>query len=173
MRIWGLLWVVGLLVACSQEKTQIPKDYNGPLMSATDIHTIFTDSAQPKIDMTAPMQNEYANGNRVFPKGITIWFYNEQGQLESKLTANHGYYDKATEIYTGKGNVVVENIIKHEKLNSEELKWSRFEKRVYTDKFVRIETPQEILLGEGLTAAQDFSTYRILKPRGTLPASRL
>lgn len=173
MRIWAVVSVLGLLAACSQEKIQIPKDYKGPLMSATNIHTIFTDSAQPKIDMTAPVQNEYANGNRVFPKGITIWFYNEQGQPESKLTADRGYYDKATEIYTGRGHVVVENTIKHEKLNSEELKWSRFEKRVYTDKFVRIETPQEILLGEGLTAAQDFSTYRILKPRGTLPASRL
>ena len=69
--------------------------------------------------------------------------------------------------------MVVDNTIKHEKLKSEELKWSRFEKRVYTNKFVRIETPQEILLGEGLTASQDFSTYKILKPRGTLPASKL
>lgn len=143
------------------------------MVMATNIHTIYSDSALPKVDVSAPLQYEFASGNRSFPKGITIWFYNLQGQKESRLTANKGYYDKATEIYTGQGNVVVENTVKKEKLNSEELKWNRYERRVYTDKFVRIETPQEILLGEGLTANQDFSTYKILKPRGVLPASKL
>lgn len=165
--------VLILAISCSEKAPQVPALYKGPLVTAINIHTQYSDSAESKVDVTAPVQNEYQNGNRTFPAGITVWFYNEKGQRESRLTANKAYFNKATEIYTGVGNVVVENTIKHERLKSEELKWSRFERRVYTDKFVRIETPQEILLGEGLTAAQDFSTYKILKPRGTLPASKL
>jgi LPS export ABC transporter protein LptC len=173
MRVLGFLVLVGCLAGCETKTLEIHKDYRGPMVMARNIHTVYTDSARPKIDVTAPIQNEYATGNRTFPKGITIWFYNEKGQKESKLTADRAYFDKPTEIYTGRGNVVVENMAKHERLKSEELKWSRFEKRVYTDKFVRIETPQETLLGQGLTAAQDFSTYKILKPKGVLPANRL
>jgi LPS export ABC transporter protein LptC len=170
MVLFGMLL---LCVACHKEEAKMQKDYRGPMVIAKNVQTIFTDSAQPKIDLTAPIQNEYATGNRTFPAGITIWFYNEKGERESRLTANRAFYDKATEIYTGRGNVVVENMTKHERLKSEELKWSRYEKRVFTDKFVRIETPQETLLGEGLTAAQDFSTYKILKPKGVIPANRL
>jgi len=143
------------------------------MVVAKNIHTIFSDSARPKIDLAAPVQEEYISGNRTFPKGIAIWFYNDKGQKETRLTANRAYYDKATEIYTGRGNVIVENMTKNERLKTEELKWSRFDRRVYTDKFVRIETKEETLLGQGLTAAQDFSTYKILKPKGTLAASRL
>jgi LPS export ABC transporter protein LptC len=162
-----------LLMGCGEKVTQMQKEYKGPLVTAYYIHTLYTDSAQSKIDLTAPVQNEYANGNRTFPAGITVWFFNELGQKESRLTANKAYFDKATEIYTGVGNVVVENLTKHERLKSEELKWNRLEKRVYTDKFVRIENPTETLLGEGLTAAQDFSTYKILKPKGVIPANKL
>ena len=165
--------ILGFATGCKEKITEMHKEYKGPLVVAHNIRTIFTDSAQPKIDMTAPVQNEYANGNRTFPAGITIWFFSEKGVKESRLTADRAYFDKATEIYTGRGNVVVENTTKKERLKSEELKWNRFEKRVYTDKFVRIETPTETLLGEGLTAAQDFSTYKILKPKGTLPANKM
>ena len=165
--------LIFIALSCAEKGAKAPQVYKGPVVTARNMFTVYTDSARTKVELRAPVQNEYANGNRTFPVGISIWFYNEQQQKESHLTADRAYFDKATEIYTGIGNVVVDNTIKHEKLKSEELKWSRFEKRVYTNKFVRIETPQEILLGEGLTASQDFSTYKILKPRGTLPASKL
>ena len=66
------------------------------------------------------------------------------------------------------GNVKLESIQKHQKLTTEELFWNRKDKQVYTDKFVIIETGEDVLHGQGLTAAQDFSTYRILKPTGEL-----
>jgi len=42
------------------------------------------------------------------------------------------------------------------------------EQKIYTDKFVRITTATEILTGEGMEANQDFSSWVILKPRGTI-----
>ena len=62
--------------------------------------------------------------------------------------------------------MVVKNLQKKETLNTEELHWDRTKQEVFTDKFVRIETPTEILTGQGLRANQDFSRYRILKPTG-------
>ena len=168
-----ILFALFALSACKKEKVQNFQVYKGPLLLAENIKTVYSDSARTRIVMEAPVQNEFANGNRTFPKGIVIHFYNPQGKPESRLTANKGYYSKMTEIYTGQGNVVVQNLKEAKTLRTEELKWSRFEKRVYTDKFVRIETPEETYLGDGLTAAQDFSTYKILKLRATIPVSKL
>ena len=166
------LALLGLLAACKQP-IQDFRLYKGPLVRGENITTIYSDSGLTKIEMRAPLQEEWANGDRTFPKGIEIWFYDKNGQRESRLTANTGKFEKMTEIYTGMGNVQVENTKEKKRLKSEELKWNRFEKRVYTNKFVRIETPEEILLGDGLTAAQDFSTYKILKLRGTIPVSKI
>ena len=66
-------------------------------------------------------------------------------------------------------SVVVNQILKQETLFTEELNWLQAEKKVHTDKNVTIQTPDELLKGEGLDAKQDFSWYRILKPTGAFP----
>ncbi|HRG51298.1 MAG TPA: LPS export ABC transporter periplasmic protein LptC, partial [Bacteroidia bacterium] len=66
-----------------------------------------------------------------------------------------------------KRNVVVINV-KGEKLNTEHLIWDAVTKKIYTKEFVKITTKDEVLLGEGLTADQDFSKYTILHPTGTI-----
>ena len=53
-----------------------------------------------------------------------------------------------------------------ETLNTEELHWNTSKGDVFTDKFVRIETEDQILTGVGLTAKQDFSRYVIKNPQG-------
>ncbi len=174
MRAFHLVPALLLLcfAACKEEKA-VFAPYKGPMVRAENVRTVYSDSGQTRVVMTAPLQLEWAGGNRTFPQGIVIWFYNAKGDPESKLTARKGYYDKMTEIYTGRGDVNVENVAEQKRLKSEELKWSRYEKRVYTDKFVRIITPEETLYGDGLTAAQDFTTYKILKIRGVIPANKL
>src|SRR5690606_41136095 len=79
----------------------------------------------------------------------------------------------ALPIYKATGDVEVNSYEKDQKLNTEELFWRRDKGEIYTDKFVRIETAEEILLGEGLTATQDFSSYKILKPRSEEHTSEL
>jgi LPS export ABC transporter protein LptC len=170
--LFAAIALLALLAACKQPVQDFAV-YKGPLVRGENITTIYSDSGLTKIEMHAPLQEEWANGDRTFPKGIEIWFFDKMGVRESRLTANKGKFEKMTEIYTGMGNVQVENTKERKLLKSEELKWNRFEKRVYTNKFVRIETPEEILLGDGLTAAQDFSTYKILKLRGTIPVSKI
>ena len=51
-------------------------------------------------------------------------------------------------------------------LNTEALYLSTETETFYTDKFVRIETEDELLTGEGLTAKRDLSYYTLSKPQG-------
>lgn len=142
------------------------KKYDGPLIIATDVHTLFSDSALLKVELKAPLQYEYENGDRVFPKGIIIYFLEKDGHVSNSLKANHGKFYKSTGIYTATGNVIINDTVAHKKMNTEKLHWNPAKKKVYTDKFVRIETLTEVLTGNGLDANQDFSYYKIIKPTG-------
>ena len=139
------------------------------MMEVDNVNSLLTDSAQPKILLKAPKQIELQNGDRNFPKGVNIEFYGQQTQKSSILTAKKGKYNKDKNLYTVTDDVVIVNQEEHKKLNTEELHWNPVTKKIYTDKFVRIETPQELLTGTGLESNEDFSNYRILKVSGVFP----
>lgn len=102
-----------------------------------------------------------------FPKGVKLYSYDEALKATSQLTANYGiFYPKKEEMMV-RDNVVIVNT-KGELLNTEELIWKRKEEKIYSDKFVRITTPEEIIYGTGFEAKQDFSDYIIKNISGTV-----
>lgn len=162
------LSIIVISSSCSEKKVKKLADikiYTGPVALAENIETIYSDSGRLKLVVKAPLQTEFQTGDREFPKGILIDFYDDKGIKTTHLTGNYARYDKQAGIYFATGNVIVENFVEKQKLQSEELKFNHLEKRIYTDKFVRITTEVDILTGTGLTASQDFSTYKILKPQ--------
>jgi LPS export ABC transporter protein LptC len=154
--------------ACKDGLENVSKkeSYDGATIKAFDLKMQMSDSAKLRIEVTAPLQLEYKNGNQEYPKGVTVDFYNAQGKRYTRLTANKGKYDKTTHIYTVWNDVVVKNTDKGEQLNTEELNWSPTAQDIYTSQKVKITTPTEILNGYGLRAKQDFMTYKIDNPTG-------
>ncbi|MCS6822275.1 MAG: LPS export ABC transporter periplasmic protein LptC [Microscillaceae bacterium] len=159
--IWG---------SCQMQNNKQLKDmpkYEGAIITTQNLKTAFSDSGKVKIRMEAPLQEEFADGNQVFRKGVVLNFYDQYHQNYARLTANYGKFDKAKNQYTAIGNVIVQNLKENKKLNTEELHWTPANQKIFTQKFVTITTPDEILKGEGLEAQQDFSFYKILRPTGT------
>ena len=66
-----------------------------------------------------------------------------------------------------KDDVVVVNE-KGERLSTQELTWNKEKKKIYTDKYVQIETEDAILRGDGFEADERFTRYKILKPKGPI-----
>lgn len=159
------------VASCTDKKVhQFQKPYTGPLMVLTNINALVSDSGQPQILISAPQQLEYEDGNRYFDKGIKIDFFSaDTTQKPSQLTAKKCKYNKAKNIYTVTDNVVIQNHVEHKKLNTEELHWDPTKHKIYTDKFVKITTPEELLTGTGLESNEDFSSYKILKVSGIFP----
>lgn len=156
--------------ACTREKMDMSKlqPYEGPVLQAVDIETRYSDSARMVVKLNAPLRMGYQSGNQEFPKGILINFYNKKGENETRLTANTGFFDKSKNQYTARGNVIVTNLLENKQLKTEELHWTPADKKIFTKKFVTITTPKDIIKGQGLTATQDFSDYRIEKPNAVL-----
>jgi LPS export ABC transporter protein LptC len=166
-----LLFFLLSLAGCKQENADPSKFkvYEGPLREVDTIQTLYSDSARVVWKMNAPKLLDMANGDRIFPKGVNLVFYKKDGTVSSTLRSNHGKILKEKNLYIVTGDVVVVDEEKKTTINTEELDWSPTSKKVTTDKFVTITTPEELLKGTGLEANQDFSYYRILHPTGTFP----
>ncbi|WP_084523776.1 LPS export ABC transporter periplasmic protein LptC [Adhaeribacter aquaticus] len=166
---FGLLICLFVNLVCCNPSIKDPKKkvvYNGPIAQAKDVFTLYSDSAKLQIKLSAPLQLQFENGNGTYPKGIDMVFYDRQGKITNTLKANYGEYEKQTDTYLVRGNVILANAVKQETMKTEELHWDRQKRQLYTDKFVSIQTETEILTGTGLTASQDFSRYKILQPKG-------
>jgi len=167
----ALLLVLACMgLSCQKDLKDPDKEekYTGPLIENKDVVTLYSDSAKLLIKLQAPVQQEFENGDGVFPKGLFVEFYEAPGNVSSTIKANYGKQERNKDIYIARGNVVVHNIAKQEKLETEELFWDKNKAEIYTEKFVKITTPERVLMGQGLRANQDLSRYRILKPTGVL-----
>jgi len=163
----NLGWLLLLLLTyCTPSETSVPLDYTGPLKEGENIEMFYTEMDLIKTKMKAQKFFEYENGDREFPEGIYLEFYDEQGTITSTLRANSAYYFSEEDKWRGRGKVEIINIAKQEQLNTEELFWKQDTQRIFTDKFVTIKLAAEVIYGTGLEAAQDLSDYTIKNPQG-------
>lgn len=160
--------VLLLILSCGVKEAPKPIIYDGPLTEAEDVDMLYTEKDQIKVKMKAKKINELQNGDREFPEGIYLEFFDETGKLTSTLAANQAYYFKQENKWRGRGKVEVKNIEKRQQLNTEELFWKPDTKKIFTEKFVTIKTESEILYGTGLDATENLSSYTIKNPEGDI-----
>lgn len=162
-----LFFVVNIIVFSCREDvdTSALQVYDGPLNSAINIHLIHSDSAIVRSEIRAPKQLEYSNGNIEFPEGIDIQFFEVDGTLSTTMKADKGFYLKTENIYKGIGNVQVNNLLKDQRLQAEELYWNPTDKKIYTETFVTIQEKQTLFNGTGMEADESFSKYKLKKVR--------
>ncbi len=154
------------LIGCNQSDLTEPLVYEGPQRIFEDVESYYTENNLMKVKLVAPLVHEYESGDREFPEGLYLEFYDEAGKLESTLRANEAYYFKKENQWRGRGKVEVKNMEKNEQLNTEELFWKPAEEKIFTDKFVTIRQQADVIYGQGLEAKQDMSDYVIKKPEG-------
>lgn len=99
--------------------------------------------------------------------GVKITFFDEFGKVESKLRANYAELYEDQGYAEATGDVVVENN-EGDRLNTEKLYWDQERDELWTDRFVRITTPEEIIMGDSMVSNTSFTNYRIYKIRGTI-----
>lgn len=159
-----------LLFYCAPKSEEIleVQEYTGPVGEVENAIIYYSDSAQVKMRMETPRLLEFGNGDSEYPEGLFLEFFDKDGKPTSTLEADYCYYTKKEDLYKATGNVIIKNIEKGDRLDTEELYWNKKDEEVFTDKFVRIEQGGDLLLGDGLKAKQDFSSYNIINLKGKL-----
>jgi LPS export ABC transporter protein LptC len=161
-----IIVIVLITFGCNQKEHTLPVEYDGPLQEAEEIELLYTEQETIKVKMTAALLFEFKTGDREFPKGLYLEFFNEEGKLASTLKANHAYFFKAENKWRARGKVEVVNQETNEQLNTEELYWFPAKEWITTESFVTIKFQSEVVYGEGLEAKQDMSSYVIKNPQG-------
>lgn len=169
MKNW-IAYVLLILVSlsCKETKKGDYELYEGPDVILHDIDMLVSDSTIIKLRLRAKTQLELSNGDREFPDGIDLQFYNDFGLPSSTLVAKAGYYFSKEDYYKAEGDVVMHSVFTGDELSTELLFWTPSEEKIHTDNFVTIKSEDEILTGEGLEASQNFEEYTILNPSGTM-----
>lgn len=167
--VFSSLILLSALFGCKNRKELIDEPlFEGPTISMDSVYTKMSDSAELVMTLRAAKQNDYEGGDREWPESFYLEYMDDQGNVSTTFKADYVYYTAKENLYKAEGNVIVKNLENGDELNTEELFWSPSDEEFYTERFVTIQTDDEIHTGEGLTANQDFSSYKILKPQGTL-----
>lgn len=112
-------------------------------------------------------EHEGKNNYFIMPQGIEVLFYDTLMNVSSKLTSNYAIHKVKEQKMEAKSQVVVINE-KGEKLETEHLVWEEKIGKIYSQEFVKITTEDEIIMGEGFEANQDFTKYKIHKIKGII-----
>ena len=137
---------------------------------ADSVTIIYSKEGITKAQMFAKTFNHVQDANPPYiemKNGLRVLFYDDSMNVQNTLHAKYGKYFEQNGNVLVRDSVVVYNI-KKEQLNTEELVWNEKLQKFYTEKFVKITTPTQIIYGDGLESNQNFSDYTILKVKGII-----
>ncbi|MFZ9262766.1 MAG: LPS export ABC transporter periplasmic protein LptC [Chitinophagaceae bacterium] len=155
-----------LMLACENDEQKVNAFFQKKLGvdQADSIESYISQSGKMKARLIAPVFLRYQDSSTriVLPKTLHVDFYDSLKNIESKMDAMQAHYYENKNVVYLKDSVKVYNI-KGDTLFCQELTWDQNLGKFFTDKFVRIHTPDMIMYGEGLSAPQDFKTFEIYK----------
>lgn len=141
-----------------------------PVESAVKIEYFFSENSILKTKLTAPLMNRFESPEQFIemPQGFMLEMYDSSGNISSTISANWARKYEQKQLFEAKYDVVVVDKVENKVLNTNYLVWDEKQNKIYSDKFVKITTPDKIIFGDGFESDQDFSEYKILQPKGEI-----
>ncbi len=129
-----------------------------PVQSLTDMFTVQTKNGKVEMRIEAPLMETYDNDTvklDLFPKGLSVYTYNEEGLLESLVFSDQASHKvdktrKREDIWSAFGNVMIHNVIKRETMETDTIYWDQMKKEIWTDCYVKLYSPDGFLQGYGM-----------------------
>ncbi len=167
-----ILWIMMLLFSCRSDLQTIDAmthREDGPVESAFDVEIIYSDHGYIRMLLQAEQMDRFENEQTYLelPRGLHVIFFDTLKRETSSMSARYAISYEDTEIIEARNDVVVINEL-GEQLNTEQLIWDQKKEIIYSEKFVKITTENEVLYGEGFEADERFDQWRILRPHGTI-----
>ena len=141
-----------------------------PMQTVTDMFIVQTENSGLQMRAEAPLMEKYERDTlsyELFPQGFFVYGYTEEGLLETKITsdnARHLKYNDGRETWEAFGNVVVQNLIKQETMETDTLYWDQKNERIYTHCYVKMYSPQGFMQGYGMESDQRARDSKLFNP---------
>lgn len=169
---YGIILIIGLAVAsaCTREEAKLDPELNldANVETAKEVEIIYSDSAKVRVKITGATLLYHVNTRepqQEFPDGVRVDFYGPDDQITSTLTGKYGIR------YEAKGEVIVRDSVvwqsqEGQRLETEELIWDERQQRVYNHRFVVLRKLDEVIVGHGFEASQDFKYAKVIAVEG-------
>ena len=142
-----------------------------PVQTVRDMFIVQTENSGLQMRAEAPLMEKYERGDtlsyELFPEGFNVFGYTDEGLLETRITsdnARHLKYKDGRETWEAFGNVVVQNLIKQETMETDTLYWDQKEEKIYTHRYVKMYSPQGFMQGYGMESDQRARNSIIYRP---------
>ena len=143
--------------------------------SAREVSMLYSDSAVVRVRIQGPLMLRHLQGKepyQEFPEGVLVEFFGPGQKVQSQLTAKYAIRYEGKNEVTVRDSVVWQSL-ENERLETEELVWDDQKHIVYSDRFVKITKPDEVLYGYGFEANEDFSSLKIKALEGKIKVDGL
>lgn len=174
-RKWGwaaALSLMVLLLSCSGKQKAmgeaITERDSVPVMDTRGVTTLISDSGMIRYRILADEWKVFDRKKPPhwsFEKGVYLEKFDTLFRVEASIEADTAYFYTKEELWKLVRNVHIQNL-KGEKFDTDLLYWDQKKKRVYSDRFIRIEQPDRVITGRGFESNQEMTVYTIHKPEG-------
>jgi len=175
------LMVCGLTACIEDDPTaqrlMQPPEEDVQAVESFGVTFLFSDSARVSVKVKAGHVIEAVEGDeengpieeiQYLDEGVEVYFLDSYGRPNSTILCDSGIFRRNSGLIRLVGNVKLSNS-RNERMETEELFWNRTTDSMYTDKRVRIQTPDKVIIGrEGLKADTKFEGYTIYGIEGEI-----
>lgn len=162
-----LFFIAVVISGCSAKRVKPLVDANlniGELPSQESWNSVitFTDSGKTKaILWTAHLQKFEQRRETLLDNNLKIDFYNDNQIKTTTLTSKKGRVDETTnDLYAIDSVIVFSDSVT---IKTDEMMWKNKDKKIVSNKFVRVISPKETIEGYGFESDQSLRNYIIYK----------
>ena len=144
---------------------------SAPLQTIDSMFAVKTKNGIIEMRMESDLMERFENdtsSKETFPKGLAVYGYNEEGLLETTIFSDNALHETmkkdGSEKWAAFGNVIIQNVIKQETMETDTLYWDQATEEIYTDCYVRMYSPSGFMQGYGMRSDQKARNSIILRP---------
>jgi LPS export ABC transporter protein LptC len=155
----AILFIASFLISCEKKMGVIKNDeiLLLPTTTVKNFETVYSDSSKLQLILSSPLMESYSRDKpsyAEFKKGLKVLFYDGHKEPIASFTSKYAKYLDNIKLW--------EVNEKNERLETELLYWDQNKDQVYTDRFVRITSKDDVVMGIGMKSNSRFTNWWII-----------
>ncbi|KAA6323269.1 Lipopolysaccharide export system protein LptC [termite gut metagenome] len=134
-----------------------------PIMQTTGVTSLVSDSGITRYRIETEewlIYDKKKPSYWAFEKGVYLENFDSLFNIDASVKADTAYYFNEQKLWKLMGHVHIQNL-KGEKFDTELLYWNQTAEKIYSEKSIRIEQTDKIIVGQGFTSNQQMTAYTI------------
>ena len=167
-----VFFLIFVLLSCKNSNNKIWEFdiSNLPSLTVKNDTTVYFDSGRVVLRLIFPIMEQYDNSGDTyyeFKNGLHAEFFDRDKNPSGTITSKYAKNTQNNSLWELRDSVVVINENK-EKLETEILFWDQTKDLIYTDKFVKFTSEDQIITGTGFDSDSHLRKRRIKRPSATI-----